>query len=237
MNKFKKIFSAVAASVMLISSTLTCMAATPTSLVVVRTDFSDTSIPVAAPLLQYSGTGDSVLSDVALPEGYAYKITFTHDGKSNFIVKFINGDRTDHLVNKIGAYAGTVLLENGSTAARTGIFEIKADGNWTITVSTVTNSSTRCLSGVGDKVSGTFKLTSKNTTVNIVSTGDSNIIVHAHFSNGRTQHLVNEIGAYSGQVVLKNPKNTTCYIEVISNGDWSIDLGYGDDACIVPDIN
>ena len=68
-------------------------------------------------------------------------------------------------------------------------------------------------------------------------TGKSNFIVYAHYSNGKSQLLANTIGDYSGQKVLRNPENTTCYIEVKSSGAWTVDLGYGDAVSVVPDIN
>ena len=95
---------------------------------------------------------------MALPKGTAYKVTFTYGGKGNFIVNFITDERTELLVNSIGSYAGTTLLSDGSDAVPLGIFDIRAEGNWTITVSTVTNLSTNSVTSIGDKVSGVFNL-------------------------------------------------------------------------------
>ena len=237
MKRARKIFVLMLSCIMLCGITQPIQAASPASLVTVRTDFSDTSVPYAVPVLQYAGTGDTVIPDVVLPEGSAYKVSLTHDGNRNFIVKFYNGDKSNLLANTIGVFAGTSLLERGSTAARTGIFEIIASGNWTLTVSTITNISTKSLSGTGYKVSGLFILPGTNTTVTMNYTGKSNFIVYAHYSNGKSQLLANTIGDYSGQKVLRNPENTTCYLEVKSSGAWTVDLGYGDEVSVVPDIN
>lgn len=235
MSKIKK-FLALSLSISMLSfGSITSFAAP--SLVSVQTDFSDPTIPVCVPLLSYSGTGDSVIQNVALPEGFAYKVSFTHDGKRNFIVHFLNGDEKDLLANKIGEYAGTALLEDGSTSARNGILQIKADGNWTITISTITNVTSRSMYGTGDKVTGQFVLTNQNNIVTLNNVGDSNFIVYARFSDGDRELLANEIGTYSGQVILKNKPGCTCYLEIRSCGQWSIDLGYGECPTPVADIN
>ena len=71
----------------------------------------------------------------------------------------------------------------------------------------------------------------------INNTGKGNFIVWAHYSDGTSQLLVNNIGAYSGQAVLNNPKKTNCYLEVKSDGQWTVDMGYGGALSLVPDIN
>ena len=128
-------------------------------------------------------------------------------------------------------------MSDGSDAVPLGIFDIRAEGNWTITVSTVTNLSTNSVTSIGDKVSGVFNLPGTGTTVSINNTGISNFIVWAHYSDGTSQLLVNNIGAYSGQAVLNNPKKTNCYLEVKSDGQWTVDMGYGGALSLVPDIN
>ena len=40
----------------------------------------------------------------------------------------------------------------------------------------------------------------------------------AHYSDGTSQLLVNNIGAYSGQAVLNNPKKTNCYLKENQTG-------------------
>lgn len=55
------------------------------------------------------------------------KISFTHDGTSNFSVKGIGTSKSKLLVNEIGAYQGTVVW--GEPQA---FFIVDADGNWSI---------------------------------------------------------------------------------------------------------
>lgn len=237
MVKIKKLLAFCLSLTMICGAALTVNAANSVGLITVRTDFSDISVPAAVPVLQYAGSGDSSILNTALPQGTAYKVTFTYGGKGNFIVKFITDERTELLVNSIGSYAGTTLLSDGSDAVPLGIFDIRAEGNWTITVSTVTNLSTNSVTSIGDKVSGVFNLPGTGTTVSINNTGKGNFIVWAHYSDGTSQLLVNNIGAYSGQTVLNNPQKTNCYLEVKSDGQWTVDMGYGGELSLVPDIN
>lgn len=235
MKRIKKIFCIIASVLMFLSSNI-ILYASP-SLVSVNSG-SDTSIPTSVIVGNWNGTGDNVIQSISLPGGYSYKVSATHSGKRNFIVKFYNGDKTDYLFNKIGNYSGTVLLEDGLSSERNDcIIEIKADGAWTITISTVTNSSTRLISGTGDKVTGLFTLDNKNNVFTISNTGNRNFVVWIHYTDGSRDLLTNTIGNYSGQVVVKGKSKCQCYLDVVSSGTWSIDMGYGDIENIVPDIN
>ena len=66
MKRARKIFVLMLSCIMLCGITQPIQAASPASLVTVRTDFSDTSVPYAVPVLQYAGTGDTVIPDVVL---------------------------------------------------------------------------------------------------------------------------------------------------------------------------
>jgi hypothetical protein len=69
-----------------------------------------------------SGSGDDVVVvDVSSPT-----LHITHDGESNFVVLAWTSTR-DLLVNEIGAYEGTVRSPTGTV-----VFEINADGNWSL---------------------------------------------------------------------------------------------------------
>lgn len=75
----------------------------------------------------FSGKGDYVTDICSLTSG-TYR--FTHTGKHNFIVHCITTNGRDLLVNEIGAYDGKKIIKipSGSNI----VFEIMADGNWTI---------------------------------------------------------------------------------------------------------
>jgi hypothetical protein len=69
------------------------------------------------------GTGDAVFFWTGSDRTVA---RFTHDGTSNFAVWLYTPNGRDLLVNDIGAYSGEQVIEDG-------LFEITADGAWTIT--------------------------------------------------------------------------------------------------------
>lgn len=72
-----------------------------------------------------SGSGD----DVVVYRGSASTLTSTHNGSSNFIIVGYEGDGEYNglIVNEIGSYSGTDLIDLGSV-----IFDIQADGDWTL---------------------------------------------------------------------------------------------------------
>lgn len=76
----------------------------------------------------FSGKGDSV---TPIFSGTTGAYTFTHDGDSNFAVWVYTTDGRDLLINEIGEYSGTQIVEipSGSNA----FFEITANGSWSIT--------------------------------------------------------------------------------------------------------
>lgn len=76
-----------------------------------------------------AGTGDMVIR-FAKPTKGLTRMTLTHAGSSNFIVKPIDnsGDEGFSMVNEIGAYKGTVRVPAG-----TRYLWVQADGDWNYT--------------------------------------------------------------------------------------------------------
>jgi hypothetical protein len=72
-----------------------------------------------------NGSGDEIVRF----QGGAPTLTSTHDGTSNFVIWGYESDGSiaGLIVNEIGAYSATDLIPSG-----TRIFEITADGNWTL---------------------------------------------------------------------------------------------------------
>jgi hypothetical protein len=82
---------------------------------------------------ELSGSGRDVRLFVLLPDGLR-RITMNHDGSSNFAIWVYNSDASGRslIVNEIGAYSGSTGLDvDGDIYA---VFDIEADGNWSITV-------------------------------------------------------------------------------------------------------
>ena len=73
------------------------------------------------------GEGDDVVVVVDFSDSGG-AATLTHNGDSNFTIWAWGVAGRDLLVNEIGAYNGTVLVESGLF-----IWEVSADGDWTVT--------------------------------------------------------------------------------------------------------
>ena len=173
----------------------------------------------------FSGTGDDIVTAKTVTASVL--VTFTHDGESNFIVasKTVDDDRIDGLVNVIGPYSGTVIQELGTSIfnkEKLGLFEVQADGNWTITIqplSKAKNWNGKTLSGTGYLVIKVPKNTKPGNKLILSHVGDSNFIVVTYDSKGkRLGGKVNEIGDYSGRVTF----GKSTYIAIETEGDWTI---------------
>lgn len=173
---------------------------------------STTSSPTSSayePILgeHFEGTGDDVVT-ITKPADKAALLTFScPDCQSNVVVKTDN----DLLVNEIGSYSGTHLIdirngENTTTA------EVTADGSWTMDIADITTAP-EATSGTGDSVIWV----NTGTKVAITHDGDSNFAVHAASSSG-LDLLVNEIGAYSGTKAIDTP----AIVDITADGNWTI---------------
>jgi len=165
----------------------------------------------------FSGSGDDVVS-ITKPPGVDVAVaTITGSGRSNFVVKALDGDQ-DLLVNTIGAYSGSRLMD--THVGGTTQLQVTSSGDWTITLSDpliapVLNAGPN--SGTGDAVLLYQGSRSKAT---ISGQSDSNFVVQEYSASGQDL-LVNEIGAYEGTVPLAGP----AFVEVQSEGTWSITVG------------
>ena len=172
----------------------------------------------------YTGRGDKILK-VSLPEDYLYLAAITHQGSSNFAVHSIDshGDDIDLLINEIGSYAGTVPLNLTTDADDLRALKISADGTWKVVVK-VLQKATRfdgSVSGKGDSAliipEGTLP---DLATAKVTHKGDSNFVVRS-YSDSDVDLLVNEIGRYSGEVLIADD---AVILEVKANGSWTIKL-------------
>lgn len=83
--------------------------------------------------VNYTGTGDSATGSFKWPGGLM-RVSATHSGDSNIIVHLVrasDGKIQEFLVNEIGSYSGSRAI---SVPAGEYLFDIQADGPWTITV-------------------------------------------------------------------------------------------------------
>ena len=169
--------------------------------------------------VEYSGQGDTVLK-VEKPSDIMVG-TFTYQGSSNFIVASLdsNLDRIDGLVNTIGTYSGTVLMDVGQGEQTTAL-EIQTDGPWTVKLEDWQTAETfsKKTEGAGDDVR---IFDGQPGIANIKHQGDSNFIVRIYSSDG-SDGLVNEIGNYQGTVPLRTDFGI---VTIQSEGTWSINVG------------
>jgi hypothetical protein len=171
-----------------------------------------------APLTSSSGKGDKILN--IDPQDVPTVASFTHKGKRNFSVKsFIGTDNDDLLINTIGAYKGDVWVNAGVTR-----FQITADGPWTVSIKLVTDATawdgSAPLSAKGDAVLMLAGAASK--AMAIEAKGKDNFAVLAKSPEGDyLDLLVNEIGNYSGEVLL--PDADPIVLEIHGDGEvWTL---------------
>lgn len=173
---------------------------------------------------RYTGSGDDVIA-IKKPGGADNPalVTATHNGTRNFIVWGLDPDldENDLLVNVIGDYRGTTMLDDNLFGEASNHISVHADGSWTISIKKL--SAARALnsssSGQGDDV---LAWRGSARVADVTHDGAGNLIVWALDAEGDyIDLLVNEIGRYSGGVKL--PLGTR-YLTVQADGGWTIEL-------------
>jgi len=180
-----------------------------------------------APRFATTGSGDALLE---VPRTYKPVIvSATHQGESNFILSAIgrDGELESLLVNEIGPYSGTVLVDTSSFSGFSKknpmvALEIKADGEWTVRTRPLAAAPrARQGTGYGDQVVKLRKTVRGLKKITIEHSGESNFIVEAVDRKGGTDLLVNEIGEYSGSA--RVPAGTR-FLSVRADGEWSFSI-------------
>ena len=195
-------------------------------------------IVISKPIV-YSGKGDQVITGVNIPTG-SFKATITHDGDRHSAVKLYYGDgqydyqllsnETDPYV--VEEYLSDHLDSHKTRALSNGMLNVTGDGNWTITIERITETSTRNVAGKGTIVTGVFQVTGGRNVVSITHDGKRHFDVKIYKENGGQydyELLVNETGAYSGQTLVTLESNTNYFFAVSADGNWTVNLGYGDE--------
>jgi len=166
-----------------------------------------------------SGNGDKVVP-LNLPN-VPVVIRLTHNGSSNFIVWSLDKSfgKVDLLVNEIGRYSGTRQMQFDAREPVAGL-EIRADGAWTYEISRLSDEPTQScrIAGSGDSVVSISNFTSSGGPATLTHNGSSNFIVWAWGFPDRDL-LVNEIGSYSGTVLVASGLYAW---EVSADGSWTI---------------
>ena len=192
--------------------------------------------------MRYSGFGNKVVQGVPLPT-HAMIVTAKHTGGiHNFMVHYYDcdGNRSRNVANEIGEYYGTTLYDNSNAAPGEGLLEVVADGRWELTFISIPNAikdeGSSYITGTGDLISPSFVGKNGPCVVKMTHRGKHNFIAHVYDEEGRSQSLVNEIGFFNGEKVVKLQNNTRYFVVVKADGEWSIDFGKGDSSIKVSQI-
>ena len=164
----------------------------------------------------FSGSGDDVIElPAAVKAGF---ITAEYAGESNFVIWSLDTSlaQSGLLVNTIGSYSGLSEFGFSYGSKKTKAFEVTAEGDWSITVRPISSAPKLTSSGSGD---GVFKYSGGVPLWKITHSGDSNFIVWQYCTSGRSNLVVNTIGAYRGTV---RGLSGTCVVAVSSEGAWTI---------------
>jgi hypothetical protein len=151
------------------------------------------------------------------------RVVASHNGERNFQVRAIPtaGGREILLFNAIGAYQGTVpLLESGEY-----LFEINADGDWTLQIEAVPANPQpqMSLSGTGDFVSDLFTPDRTGAVpYRFTHDGQSNFQVTLHCEMQRADLLQNEIGPVDNEAIVSFPDSGLCLWDITADGNWTV---------------
>jgi hypothetical protein len=173
----------------------------------------------AAPILKKtSGRGDKIVRFNAQEAPTVARITAK--GSGNFsVVSYVGSEYNSLLVNVIGAYAGWVYV-----AESVDRLQIESSGTWTVEINPITAArkwtGEEALTGKGDAVVMVSGGASGITTIKNKSS--SNFSVVAYTPEGEYLDLiVNEIGSYSGEVLLPDADPMVLQIGAVG-GTWSM---------------
>lgn len=179
--------------------------------------------PTVAPVpdpVTYTGNGDDVVEIAPFPGAlYVFEIT-GNDAERNFAVKTYtsDGEYSELLVNTLDKYHG-ITMDPGFDVST---IEVKSAGDWTITQHSIYDmdvmQSGQTYNGTGD---GIVLVKGGGSTAAITGNdAERHFAVRAYNAQGSSSLLVNELGKYSGKVVVSDP----IIFQVSAVGDWSITL-------------
>lgn len=180
--------------------------------------------PGGADTHTFSSSGSQATETFDLSGGLL-RVSFSHEGSSNFIVWLQDGEGNNEelIVNEIGSLSGSRAFD---VSTGTYLLEIDANGAWQVEVSQASENpvSQSQFQGSGIHATALFSLESGSTVFSYSYEGASNFIVWLLDSSGNQEKLiVNEIGSISGSEPL--PLAAGNYLlDIYSSGDWQISI-------------
>jgi hypothetical protein len=170
------------------------------------------------PILDTAGRGDKIVK-MSAQDSPTYAYITAKSGGNFSVISYSGSEYDDLLVNVIGAYGGSVYV-----AAGVDRLKVSAGSSWTIEVHPVATAKywdgSAAFTGKGDYIvnltASSFGITT------ITNAGKSNFSVIAYSQEGDyLDLLVNEIGAYSGEVMLPSADPMVLAIHSVG-GSWAL---------------
>lgn len=169
----------------------------------------------------YAGRGVKIVP-LRLDEDYQHIAKITHSGSRNFMVESRNatGNKVDLVVNDIGDYDGLRPLDLGREQPAS--LRIRADGAWKVTVMVVDKAPRWTGKASGKAGAALLRVdpAAAGQKVRFTHKGQSNCAVIVR-SEKSSDLLVNDIGRYSGDMVL--PTGTR-FVEIETSGSWTLSV-------------
>lgn len=176
-----------------------------------------TEDPLIFTPLIHDGEGDTMLDITAIGDKPAMvHAVFTGSRNNALLAVDGNGEQVELLVNAIGAYDGTALMQESFVGTPTHL-QVQATGGWHIEVLPLSQV-TRVAgphAGAGDQVF----FTEQSGIATFTHDGSRNFAVWAYGNDRIQQLLVNTIGAYSGEAIVPGPEGAL--VAVMADGNWS----------------
>lgn len=179
-----------------------------------------TAIPEPTPTpepIRLNGSGNYATDPVAIPFAVAVVI-MGHSGDGHFAVTAYADNGQKLLANDIGGYFGKNWLPAGQY-----IFDISANGAWTITLTSIAfddHLAEQGFKGSAQDVSSVF-VPPGIKVWEYYHRGDGHFAVVAVCAGGNVL-VANEIGVVSGSTVV-NFREGPCFFEVSANGEFGIE--------------
>lgn len=190
---------------------------TPSPVPVVSQTPLPTAIPTPPPQpILISGFGKFATNEVSVTFPIAV-LEMYHGGSGHFSVKAFSDNGQELLANEVGGFEGRAWL-----AAEDYIFDISANGYWSISIEPITTDlrlATHGFSGIGQDVSPIFNPPSRKVW-EFFHRGTGHFSIVAVCAGGRTL-IANEIGAVSSSTVVEFDQGP-CIFDVSADGEFGI---------------
>ncbi|MHC8507505.1 hypothetical protein ACVGVP_28890 (plasmid) [Pseudonocardia artemisiae] len=172
-----------------------------------------------APPQTFNGTGDQVVT-LSSPRDVAVVSFDCRACKGNVVVKA----DSDLLVNEIGAYTGPTIYGQTGASTRDPLtrLQINAKGSWTLTVGGLSSARIVDAVPVDGKGDDVLLIRSAKDTATFTHSGKSNFTVIVTSDDRGTDLVVNEIGKYSGTVILPAANGDSLLVAITADGAWTM---------------